>query len=59
MSNNSGIKIILNNKKAYFNYEIIEKIEAGLVLKGTEVKSIRAGKASIAERISAITSIAE
>jgi SsrA-binding protein len=49
MSSNSSIKIVLQNKKAYFNYEILEKIEAGLVLKGTEVKSIRGGKASITE----------
>ncbi|MEK7309687.1 MAG: SsrA-binding protein SmpB [Planctomycetota bacterium] len=49
MSSNSSIKIVLKNKKAFFNYEIIEKFEAGLVLKGTEVKSIRDGKASINE----------
>ncbi|MBI5779769.1 MAG: SsrA-binding protein SmpB [Planctomycetes bacterium] len=49
MSSNSNIKIVLKNKKAYFNYEILEKFESGLVLKGTEVKSIRDGKASINE----------
>ena len=36
-----------NNKKAHFNYEILETFEAGLVLFGTEVKSIRAGKARL------------
>ena len=36
--------IIAQNKKAKFNYQIIEKIEAGIVLKGSEVKSIRMGK---------------
>ncbi len=41
--NNLNIK----NKKAYFNYEIIEKYEAGIVLLGTEIKSIRAGKVSL------------
>ena len=41
------IKEIANNKKAHFQYEIIETFEAGLVLRGTEVKSLRAGKANI------------
>ncbi|NCO62150.1 SsrA-binding protein, partial [Candidatus Kaiserbacteria bacterium] len=36
-----------NNKKAHFNFEILETFEAGLVLLGTEVKSIRAGKAHL------------
>src|SRR6266567_1184086 len=36
-----------NNSKAGFDYEILETLEAGLVLKGTEVKAIKAGKASI------------
>lgn len=39
--------IIAKNKKAYFDYEILETIEAGLVLSGDEVKSIRAGHASL------------
>jgi SsrA-binding protein len=42
-------KINIKNKKAYFNYEIIDKFEAGIVLSGTEIKSIRAGKASLAD----------
>lgn len=37
------------NRKAKFNYEFIDKYTAGIVLKGTEIKSIREGKASIAE----------
>lgn len=37
------MKIISKNKKAFFDYEILEKFEAGLVLKGDEVKSLRAG----------------
>ena len=37
------MKIIAKNKKAFFNYEIIEKMEAGMVLEGVEVKSIRDG----------------
>ena len=44
-----GIKVIQRNKKAYFNYEIVEKMEAGIVLQGSEVKSIRDGKATILE----------
>ncbi|MCB0377107.1 MAG: SsrA-binding protein SmpB [Bdellovibrionales bacterium] len=42
-----GIKIIVDNKKARFDYEIIEKYEAGLVLTGSEVKSIRAGNVNL------------
>ena len=40
-------KIIAKNKKAKFSYEIIEKIEAGIVLKGSEVKAIRDNKVAI------------
>jgi len=43
------MEIISTNKKARFNYEIIEKIEAGIALKGTEVKSIRNRNVSIGE----------
>jgi len=42
-----GEKLICNNKKAYHDYFIEEKFEAGLVLQGTEVKSLRAGKANL------------
>ncbi len=44
----------LDNKKAYFDYEIIEKIEAGIVLQGPEVKSLREGKGSIKESFARI-----
>lgn len=37
----------INNKKAKFDYEIIDEIEAGIVLKGTEIKSIRCGNANL------------
>ena len=37
------------NKRAKFDYEIIDKYNAGIVLTGTEIKSIRLGKASISE----------
>ncbi|MEA3293140.1 MAG: SsrA-binding protein SmpB [Patescibacteria group bacterium] len=41
------MKILAKNKKAYFDYEILEKFEAGIVLTGNEVKSIRAGRMSL------------
>lgn len=41
------MKIITQNKKALFDYEILDRIEAGIVLNGNEVKSIRAGKVSL------------
>jgi SsrA-binding protein len=44
-----GQKIICLNRKASFNYFFQELIEAGIVLKGSEVKSLREGKASIAD----------
>ena len=46
---NIGIKIISNNRKASFNYFFHELIEAGIVLKGSEVKSLREGKANITD----------
>ena len=42
-----GEKLICNNKKAYHDYFIEEKFEAGMVLQGTEVKSLRNGKANL------------
>lgn len=44
-----GIKLIASNKKAYHDYFIDEVYEAGIVLKGTEVKSIRLGKVNLKE----------
>ncbi|MEP7103836.1 MAG: SsrA-binding protein SmpB [Candidatus Dojkabacteria bacterium] len=41
------MKILINNKKAYFNYEVIDKIEAGIVLFGWEVKSLKNGNSNI------------
>ena len=41
------MQIIINNKKAFFDYEILEKVEAGIVLMGWEVKSLKAGHANI------------
>jgi len=39
--------ILANNKQAYFNFEVLEKIEAGIILSGAEVKSIKAGRAQL------------
>ena len=47
MDKNGGIKIIANNKKAYHDYFVIEKLEAGIELFGTEVKSVRQGKINL------------
>lgn len=44
-----GIKLIANNKKAYHDYFILDKYEAGIALAGTEVKSLRMGKCSLKE----------
>ena len=49
----SKSKTIATNKKARFNYEILETVEAGLVLKGSEVKSLREGHASLNESYAA------
>ena len=46
---NSGLKIICLNRKASFNYFFEQLIEAGIVLKGSEIKSIRNGKVNISE----------
>lgn len=43
------VKIVANNRKAGFEYFLLEKFEAGLVLQGSEIKSIRAGQMSIQE----------
>ena len=49
MAEEENLKFVARNKKAFFNYEIVEKFEAGLVLVGSEVKSIRDGKVTIHE----------
>ena len=45
----AGFKVIAQNRKAHFDYHVLEKIEAGLALRGPEVKSIRAGEVSLGE----------
>jgi SsrA-binding protein len=43
------VKLIARNRKARFNFEFLERFEAGLVLKGTEVKSLRAGRCNLGD----------
>jgi len=50
----SGVKQVAFNKKAYHEYNIIEKFEAGIELFGTEVKSIRAGNINLKEAFCAV-----
>jgi len=50
---NSGLKIICLNRKASFNYFFEDLIEAGIVLKGSEIKSVRNGKVNIADSYAA------
>ncbi len=49
MAKKKGIKIIAENRRARREYNILEKFEAGLVLAGTEVKSLRTGRANLAQ----------
>lgn len=49
MATKEPLKLVCNNKKAYHDYFIEEKFEAGIELAGTEVKSLRLGKCSIKE----------
>ena len=49
MAKQKSHKVEIRNKKASFDYEFLETYEAGIVLVGTEIKSVRAGKASLAD----------
>lgn len=48
-SNNRNDRTITVNRRAFHNYEILERYEAGLVLTGTEIKSVRAGRVDLAD----------
>ncbi len=50
----SGVKVVARNRRARFEFDLIEKVEAGIVLTGTEVKSLRNGKASLEESYAGI-----
>ena len=54
-----GIKIITKNRKAFHNYEIGDKLEAGIELQGTEVKALRATKVNLGEGWVDITTAGE
>jgi SsrA-binding protein len=49
MARQEGIKVVARNRKAYHDYHIEDKFEAGLVLQGTEIKSVREGRVSLRE----------
>jgi SsrA-binding protein len=49
MARSEGIKIICKNRKAFFNFEIEDSFEAGISLIGSEVKSLRNGKANLSD----------
>jgi SsrA-binding protein len=53
--NKSNVKVIATNRKARFEYHILQTFEAGIVLTGTEVKSLRNGKASLEDAYALIT----
>jgi SsrA-binding protein len=55
MPKEQGIKIVARNRRARHDYHIEDTFEAGLVLRGTEVKSLRAGRASLNEAFAQIT----
>lgn len=48
-SDRDGVKIVAQNRAASYNYTLLDKMEAGIVLVGTEVKSLRAGKGGLRE----------
>ncbi len=50
-----AVKIICKNRKAFFNYEITEKIEGGLVLVGSEVKALREGRGNLSDSYATIS----
>ncbi|APW58646.1 SsrA-binding protein SmpB [Paludisphaera borealis] len=50
-----GVKIVARNRKARHDYDLLEKVEAGIVLTGTEVKSLRNGKANLEDAYAEIT----
>jgi SsrA-binding protein len=46
---NEGVKVIAKNKRARHDYHVVDSVEAGVVLKGTEVKSVRLGKVQLVD----------
>jgi SsrA-binding protein len=54
MTKERGRKVIVSNRRARHDYEIMDSYEAGIVLTGTEVKSLRAGRASLADAYASV-----
>src|SRR5215472_7419133 len=50
----AGIKVVARNRRARHEFDLLEKVEAGIVLTGTEVKSLRNGKASLEESYASV-----
>ncbi len=59
MPRETGRKLIAQNRKARHDYEILDTYEAGIVLVGTEVKSLRAGKATLADGYATVSQAAQ
>lgn len=55
MARQSGEKLIVDNRRARHDYHLSDRVEAGVVLTGTEVKSLRAGRASLGESYAEVT----
>ncbi|WP_019819063.1 SsrA-binding protein SmpB [Saccharomonospora saliphila] len=55
MAKEVGHKVIVSNRRARHDYSVLDTYEAGLVLAGTEVKSLRAGKASLADSFATVS----
>ncbi|GAB3862985.1 hypothetical protein GCM10027610_108620 [Dactylosporangium cerinum] len=55
MPREKGRKLIASNRKARHDYEILEELEAGIALTGTEVKSLRAGRCSLVDAFGQIS----
>jgi SsrA-binding protein len=49
MAKPTGTKVIVENRRARYDYELLERLEAGIVLTGTEVKSLREGRVTLAQ----------
>lgn len=54
MPREKGQRVVAQNKKAFHDYQIGDRVEAGMVLTGTEVKSLRAGRASLTDAFATI-----
>ncbi len=49
-----NVNVVVTNRRARYEYELLDKVEAGIELQGTEVKSLRAGKVNLAEAFCAV-----